>query len=57
MFVCCILLSVNMTSILFKSLMWKEQQQGGFAVSQGLSREGTALPILPGVAVQSQALI
>ena len=41
MFVCCILLSVNMTCILFKLLMWKEQQRGGFAVRRGLSREGS----------------
>lgn len=57
MFVCCISLSVNMTCILFKLPMQKEQQRGGFAVSRGLSWEGTTLPILPGVAVQSRALI
>lgn len=57
MFVCCISLSVTMTCILLKVPMQKEQQRGGFAVSRGLSREGTTLPVLPGVAVQSQALI
>lgn len=57
MFVCCISLSVNMTCILLKLPMRKEQQRGGFAVSRGLSLEGTTLPVLPGVAVQSWALI
>lgn len=51
MFVCCILLSVSMTCMtLFKLLMQKEQQRGGFSASQGLSREGTkgtAVPIRP----------
>lgn len=49
MFVCCILLSVNLTCVLSKSLMWQEQQRGGLAAGRGLSR--------PGMTVQRPALI
>lgn len=49
MFVCCILLSVNMTCVLWKSLMWQEQQRGGLAAGRGLS--------LPWVTLQRPALI